>query len=388
MGAEQSTETENEEIANAPSAEYATGNTPAAAGPGGAPSASADSVLTKRLAEMEGVNDLVPVADVLAGARDNPALALPIGTPGNMTNTSSGSGSTSTARSRRGLLSSRTLQKIGSTGSALLSWRPKSLTARGPVRGKTHTDPKQVFEGLSELSVQCALNQPRQLKSLLAAINENAAALNAKDSDGDRAPLHWAAARGHLRCINYLVSAGADTAIQDKDGRTPAELAILADQELAADLLKNGPPLEDPKTMANSMPYQMTHLSTFAALNQPTQLRALLRSTGELANPNLKDHDNDRAPIHWAAARGHVKCIEILLSAGADIGVLDKDGTAAAGLAMQCNQRTAYDLLLRALKGEYVPDEAPPTTQVKFQASTVPTIVEETAQTASQLQSI
>ena len=60
----------------------------------------------------------------------------------------------------------------------------------------------------------------------------------------------------------------------------------------------------------------------------------------------------------------------------------------AAGLAMQCNQRTAYDLLLRALKGEYVPAEAPPTTQVKFQASTVPTIVEETAETASQLQSI
>ena len=48
---------------------------------------------------------------------------------------------------------------------------------------------------------------------------------NARDPDGDRFPLHWAAANGHKECIQVLVSFDADTRVQDKKGRTPLKLA-------------------------------------------------------------------------------------------------------------------------------------------------------------------
>merc|ERR1719408_337224 len=56
-------------------------------------------------------------------------------------------------------------------------------------------------------------------------------------------------------------------------------------------------------------------LTTHAALNQPQQLRAVL---AEGADPNLRDPDRDRVPLHWACARGNAKCALALIEAGAD----------------------------------------------------------------------
>ena len=55
-------------------------------------------------------------------------------------------------------------------------------------------------------------------------------------------------------------------------------------------------------------------LSVNAGTNQVGALRVLLRSK----DPNARDPDGDRVPLHWAAARGHTKCAMVLLRAGAD----------------------------------------------------------------------
>lgn len=376
MGAEQSTETvePTEDSATATGAGPSAAPTAAPAKPTAEDTGNPDSVLTKRLAAMEGAYDLMPAEAVINGTV--PTLPISGKFSGLTASSGSSNGSTPTSSSRIGLLSSRTLAKIGSKGAVLLSWRPKSLTSsRGPVRGKEHNDPKRVFEGLQDLSVQAALNQPRQLKAMLQSISDAKAAINVKDSDGDRTPLHWAAARGHLRCIHALVDAGADKSLVDAAGQTPAQLASALGQDLAAELLEHGPPLDDPKAMSQHHKL-MSHLSTFAALNQPTQLKAMIRGGAE--SVNAKDRDGDRVPLHWAAARGHIQCIEVLLSAGADLGAIDKDGSSAAGLALQCNQRTAHDLLLRAVKGEWTPPPPPSASKVKFSGGATPSIPEET----------
>ncbi len=53
---------------------------------------------------------------------------------------------------------------------------------------------------------------------------------NVRDSDGDRYPLHWAAARGAIKCAEELVSAGADVRVTDRAGHTPASVAFAARQ--------------------------------------------------------------------------------------------------------------------------------------------------------------
>ena len=85
-------------------------------------------------------------------------------------------------------------------------------------------------------------NEPRELESMLRAytvekderIREHIS-VNRRDVDGDRSPIHWAAARGAITCAHMLIDAGADISALDANGETAADLAELA-ADLAADL--------------------------------------------------------------------------------------------------------------------------------------------------------
>lgn len=61
--------------------------------------------------------------------------------------------------------------------------------------------------------------------------------LNARNVKGD-APLHLAAAGGHLLLCNRLFEAGADTTIRNDNGQTPADMASEAGHRQLADLLR------------------------------------------------------------------------------------------------------------------------------------------------------
>ena len=201
-------------------------------------------------------------------------------------------------------------------------------------------------------SLHCALNHPRRLKEVLRQGGINP---SAKDNDGDRTPLHWAAARGHLQCLHLLIEAGADISAVDASGQTPAQVAEANDQPLARDLLLHGPPKPDPRSMHSGL----FALSLHAALNQPTELRKILESGAEYRlkkgahgpvafdiDVNRVDADGDRAPLHWAAARGYIKCVQLLLEYGASPGNTDANGKTAAALAYDCNQHAVQELIL------------------------------------------
>ena len=106
------------------------------------------------------------------------------------------------------------------------------------------------FEGLQILSVHAALNEPSTLKHLLRnSLTETC--VNDRDADGDRTPVHWAAARGALRCARLLLDAGADLAALDAEGRTPLALAIAHNQHAMRELLEEqGSPERGARTAA------------------------------------------------------------------------------------------------------------------------------------------
>ena len=103
-----------------------------------------------------------------------------------------------------------------------------------------HSDTKDIqaavsLDGTESVSLQVALNHRKQLTHLLgtAGIDPNAA-----DADGDRRPLHWAAARGHNECLQLLLKHGADAKLEDAAGRKPIDLAIELGQADARLLLQ------------------------------------------------------------------------------------------------------------------------------------------------------
>lgn len=304
--------------------------------------------------------DRVPAEDLIAGATLSDLAINVAGLHSSKSleeNTNRSNALTTTGSSKRGLS-----KRFGTlSGRMMPSWRP-NFSGDGidsmfkSKRGKSHNDPKQVYEGLSGMSLHCALNQPTQLKSALKS--GRYADLNVKDDDDDRTALHWAAARGHLRCIQLLIEAGADISTLDSFGQTAGALAEAANQPLAHDLIVHGPPKSDTRSVAPEGKVTVFGLSLHSALNQPTQLKKMLDSgiewrLGSTGFPkecpldlNAKDADGDRTALHWAAARGSIECVDMLLKNGASAAITNKEGMTAAALALEFNQRAAYGLIM------------------------------------------
>lgn len=203
-----------------------------------------------------------------------------------------------------------------------------------------HSDAKRIPDGaetLSQLSVHAALGQHIQLKHLL----RKGAQPNELDLDRDRRPLHWAAARGQLRCVELLIANGADPEQPDKSGLTPLQLAVRSMHNNVAFLLQHGSAIEDPRRVSEGV---LTPASLQAALNQPQCLKQKLRM--RLADPNTRDNDGDRTPLHWACARGFVRPAQLLIEAGASMEALDAEGHTPAELAFELRQPETYNLLL------------------------------------------
>ena len=218
----------------------------------------------------------------------------------------------------------------------------QSVRKRGSFSSGASSDSKQLnTQQVNQLSMHAALDDAGQLKELLKRMDTR---LNEHDSDGDRTPLHWAAARGHARCVELLLAAGSDASLDDAEGRTAATIALHFGHDALAFRIEQGAPSVDEKKV-----YQgLGEVSLHAALAQPSQLKRALELPH--AAPNERDSDGDRYALHWAAARGAHKCVELLLAAGADPLVADRRGHTPAAVALALRQPVAYGILDRAEK--------------------------------------
>ena len=100
---------------------------------------------------------------------------------------------------------------------------------------------------LPEEAVRLGAELGARMRAFFAGSNAAKAPYRTPQDGERRTPLHWAAARGHAKCAEALLAAGADAARVDASGRSAAALARALGHDALAFRIERGPPLEDEK---------------------------------------------------------------------------------------------------------------------------------------------
>ncbi|MBS0236713.1 MAG: ankyrin repeat domain-containing protein [Proteobacteria bacterium] len=146
--------------------------------------------------------------------------------------------------------------------------------------------------------------------SLIAALIEKGGEVNALDAQGN-APLHYAVNRGYMWVVLNLINNQADINISDKDGDSPLNIALINDQDsIATALIKRG---ADVKQRNNK---QQTPLHL---VREPNLARALLSKGAEL---EARD-DQQCTPLHAAMNQ---EVAAVLVESGAYVNAIDSEG--------------------------------------------------------------
>lgn len=198
---------------------------------------------------------------------------------------------------------------------------------------------------------------------LIEALVRNGASVEAEDESGWR-PLHRAAKRGCVVCIETLLKVGADPLARKPDGDTPLHCStaggrngIRATEILAAALLAAGGHIDDRNKQGKTPAHSGAAFSVLSALGADPNARDYMTFRGvtpwssatELADKaesmaaqgkcvrawcidkfdKLSDERSKpafRTPLHYAADRFDVPNINALLEAGADRNARDMHG--------------------------------------------------------------
>lgn len=183
-------------------------------------------------------------------------------------------------------------------------------------------------------------------------------------TDGVNPPLHEAAARGHVRCVEHLLRWGVNPLRKNQDGQLPFQLAAAAGHEEVALLLlpgitDKGIALEAAAAgnlleICRLLCGEKTEVTSRALLatDQKSVLKLLLEQGGDLKSagaqlllkacktgnteiveyllsqglkPRVRD-DNDATPLMWAAASAEPRLVALLLEHGANPKARDARG--------------------------------------------------------------
>jgi len=163
-----------------------------------------------------------------------------------------------------------------------------------------------------EIHTAAANGDLDQVKSLLAgdatlvsAEDQNA---TGGDSDGST-PLHVAAMRGHLACVEYLVEKGADVAYQDRNGSWSLSFAVAGgNEDIPARLIEYGAPLN----LRTETGLTLLHFVAFRG--QAESMAGLIASGIDV---NMVDNW-ERSALWVTAGHGNADMVRSLIEAGAN----------------------------------------------------------------------
>ncbi len=176
------------------------------------------------------------------------------------------------------------------------------------------------------------------VKSLL----EHGANVNAVCPDG-RTPLHVSASNHHAQTdlVTLLLENGADPNMYDEQDSTPLHSATeLGHTEIVKLLLENG---ADPNAVNQ---YGNTPLH-WAATGSKSEIVKLLIDNG--ANVNDAG-ENGRTALYYATYYpGHTETLRLLLDAGANVNVVDNEGDSPLDFAAIKERKDAVELLQEAI---------------------------------------
>jgi ankyrin repeat protein len=145
-----------------------------------------------------------------------------------------------------------------------------------------------------------------------ALVTQDPSVVNAKDPRFGATPLHFAALKGHEAVVDLLLASGADPKAVNKDGETPLQVAERARQTAVLPYLRPG------AGSASASLVEAVKAGDLAKVQQ------MLQDNPRLVNQ--KDPSYSATPLHYAALRGNVPMVQLLLSRGADATATNRDG--------------------------------------------------------------
>ena len=168
-----------------------------------------------------------------------------------------------------------------------------------------------------------------------------------------------AAERGHVECVELLVQSEASVSIDDTSCRTPLMAAAEKGHDRCVELLIKEGTLFFLETKNNEkIPYvdwpqeneevdffiNLSALMYASKKGHATRVKLLLNAGADV---NLKDRDNMTA-LMYSATNGYDDCVELLLKAGADVNTKDRNDMTALALATSNGHAGCVKLLQEA----------------------------------------
>jgi ankyrin repeat protein len=219
------------------------------------------------------------------------------------------------------------------------------------------------------------VHQVAHNSQILQRLGEKGADVNIRDLNGETA-LHWAARKGSISGVEWLLANGAVVGATSGAGHTPLHVATENGHEQACRiLLESGADCERHTSTTRSTPlhraaevgnlavveilldfnadpwarnkWKDTPLHIASQMGHAKIVEKLLHTSAGAATLESVE-ENGRRPLHKAAGQNNATICQILLKAGARLDHVDNDGCSPLVLAIQRGHHFTVNVLLEA----------------------------------------